>query len=295
MRAWPALRQRLATRNSKTMLMTRFDDIQRFRWLRPNAHLYVRPDAQRFMRPDAQRLLRPDWKRFVQPGFDLLTGPPLLEGKANFNPNQPRVPKDNPGGGRWTYEEGWRGANRPFRNAGRRLRIGHNQGPPLDEPPEIPRQRPPTTQDKNWFIKAVAHWLARAARLGTPTGIFLAALDAASWLDTDRAFIDSYLDPPKSLEELQEAALNPRLGYHRHHNVEKDAARKDGFSDELINSRDNMVLVPALKHIKITTWYQTKNERFGGLSPRAYLQGKSWDERRRVGHEALIEFGVLKR
>jgi hypothetical protein len=36
------------------------------------------------------------------------------------------------------------------------------------------------------------------------------------------------------------------------------------------------------------------NEDYGGLSPRAYLQGKSWDERWRVGRGALIRFGVLK-
>jgi hypothetical protein len=113
-------------------------------------------------------------------------------------------------------------------------------------------------------------------------------------LDTDRAFVDAYLDPPKTLEELQESASNPRLGYHEHHNVEQTAARQDGFSEELINGRDNRLLIPALKHIKITTWYQSKNERFGGLTPREYLRGKSWEERRRVGHEALIEHGVLK-
>lgn len=79
---------------------------QRARWLRPNAHLYVRSDAQRFTRPAAPRFLRPDWKRHVQPGFDPLFIHALLEGKANFNPDQPRVPKGNPDGGQWTDEGG---------------------------------------------------------------------------------------------------------------------------------------------------------------------------------------------
>jgi len=35
-------------------------------------------------------------------------------------------------------------------------------------------------------------------------------------------------------------------------------------------------------------------DKFGGLSPREYLRGKSWTERRRVGLDALTEFGVLK-
>lgn len=85
--------------------MTRFDDAQRARWQRPNAHLYVRPDAHRFLRPDTKRFLRQDWKRFVQPGF-VPVFLSLLEGKANFNPSQPRVPKGNPDGGQWTAEGG---------------------------------------------------------------------------------------------------------------------------------------------------------------------------------------------
>lgn len=93
----------------------------RARWLRPNAHLYVRPDAHRFMRPDAGRYLRPNWKSYVQPGFTPLVLP-LLEGKANFNPNQPRVPKDNPGGGQWATGGGTGGPaddeNSPMDDAG---------------------------------------------------------------------------------------------------------------------------------------------------------------------------------
>lgn len=38
----------------------------------------------------------------------------------------------------------------------------------------------------------------------------------------------------------------------------------------------------------------TPNERYGGLSPREYLSDKDWDERAKVGREALILFGVLK-
>jgi hypothetical protein len=37
-----------------------------------------------------------------------------------------------------------------------------------------------------------------------------------------------------------------------------------------------------------------KNVNFGGYSPREYLKGKSWAERRRVGLDALIDAGVLK-
>lgn len=57
---------------------------------------------------------------------------------------------------------------------------------------------------------------------------------------------------------------------------------------------ENKVRVPTLKHWVITGWYMTPNEDYDGLSPRAYLRGRSWDEKVRVGREALIDFGVLK-
>ncbi|SEO73342.1 hypothetical protein SAMN05444123_104255 [Rhodopseudomonas pseudopalustris] len=37
----------------------------------------------------------------------------------------------------------------------------------------------------------------------------------------------------------------------------------------------------------------TPNVDFDGLTPRQYLKGKSWDERRRLGMDALIKFKVL--
>lgn len=57
---------------------------------------------------------------------------------------------------------------------------------------------------------------------------------------------------------------------------------------------ENKVRIPTLKHWQITSWYMTKNEDFGVLSPRAYLRGKTWDEKMAVGRRALIEAGVLK-
>jgi hypothetical protein len=102
------------------------------------------------------------------------------------------------------------------------------------------------------------------------------------------------MDAPKSLGELHEAVSDRKLGYHVHHIVEQTPARMRGFSEGLINGRQNLVRIPALKHWQITGWYGRPNPDYGGLSPREYLQGKGWDERVRVGHEALVEFEVLK-
>jgi len=38
----------------------------------------------------------------------------------------------------------------------------------------------------------------------------------------------------------------------------------------------------------------TGNKKYGGLSPRQYLKGKSWEEKLEVGKQALIDAGVLK-
>jgi hypothetical protein len=39
----------------------------------------------------------------------------------------------------------------------------------------------------------------------------------------------------------------------------------------------------------------TPNEQFNGLTPRQYLQGRSWLLRKKIGLEALEKYGVLKR
>jgi hypothetical protein len=62
----------------------------------------------------------------------------------------------------------------------------------------------------------------------------------------------------------------------------------------MIQAPENKVRISRLRHEDITAWFMTKNDAFGGISPREYLRGKSWAERRRVGLDALVEHGVLK-
>lgn len=119
-------------------------------------------------------------------------------------------------------------------------------------------------------------------------------LEAAEWLHRSYPYIQSYLDAPRTLGELRDAVSDQKRGYDIHHIVEKTPAALAGFSNDLINSRDNLVRIPTLKHWEITGWYMAKNENFGGLSPREYLRDKDWAERRRVGLFALIDKGVLE-
>lgn len=173
----------------------------------------------------------------------------------------------------------------------------------------MPKAAPASAQARNAFLKAAARWLARAgvrsalrvglrigleATIGGPVGDFLLAMEAAYWLHKFLPYIQAYLQPPKTLEELQRDALNPQPGYNIHHIVEQTPARQDGFPESKIEAQENKVRIPTLKHWQISAWYQTRNERFGGLSPRDYLKAKSWDEHMRIGKEALVLFGVLK-
>jgi hypothetical protein len=150
--------------------------------------------------------------------------------KAGFNPSEPRVPAGNPDGGQWT-SEGSNGSGdaspstqtpsaandprvisdaTPDNNlipgaayaANIPPGIGHNQGPPLGEPPAIPPEEPPTAQLRNAFLKAAARWLLRAgieAALDGPAGELLAALQAASWLHEYLPYIYAYLQAAEDL------------------------------------------------------------------------------------------------
>jgi hypothetical protein len=128
-----------------------------------------------------------------------------------------------------------------------------------------------------------------------PTRSFSALLvvETAWWLYESYPYIRSYLDGRKSLNELQDAVSGRQKGYDVHHIVEQTPAENDGFSRDVIDGRDSLVRVPTLKHWEITGWYLRRNERFGFVSPRNYLSDKGWDERVRVGHEALRIHGVL--
>jgi len=233
-------------------------------WVEHQRRRWLRPDWQRWLRPDYERYLRPDWERYLRPEpYD-----------RKYSPDQPRVPAGKPGGGQWT-SDGSSPDARP------RLYIAAGL-------PRIPRQRPPTSGERTAIAKAMAIWLAEK-------GISASEIIAkSSWLYYAYPSINSYLDEPKSLEELQRAVSDPQKGYDTHHIVEQTSAEEYGFLRSLIDAPENLVRIPRLKHWEINAWYQTKNEEYGLFSPRDYLRDKKWDERVNVGLRALIKFGVLK-
>lgn len=176
-----------------------------------------------------------------------------------------------------------------------------------DTPPEIPATQPPTTPQVNAVLRSLAMWLARAlAALGTTyeldpeVAAVLAMIEAAAWLADYLPKIFSYLDAPQTLADLQNAATRRAPpGYEIHHIVEAQKNSADPQSNALrfpdrTDSRANLVRVPYWKHVEISSWYSAKNERYGGLTPRQYLRGKTWDEQYLIGLQILRDTGVLK-
>lgn len=230
-----------------------------------------------------------------------------LLGKANFDPMQPRVPRGDPRGGQWTKVPGWHGnlpprqrliANEPQDNYPRanasRSPSALRQITAKEQPPEIPKIRPPRASLRWPIVKLVARWGFRIGVRLSPIGRLLDVIQAAQWIYEYGPYIQAYLDNPRTLEELRRTATEPKKGYDIHHIVEKTPALADGYSRTQTEAPDNLVCIPTLQHWRVTGWFAKPNAAYNGLSPRAYLRGESWAERYRVGLEALVEFEVLK-
>lgn len=143
--------------------------------------------------------------------------------KANFNPDQPRVPRGHPDGGRWTQVGDSPAAI-----------LVSDEGEPLGPPPDIPASRPTDATTRNRVIRSVAGWARTLSRRAGPVGLFLDYLDSTR-LTTDLNEIDAYLDEPKTLEELQRDVAFRKKGYHIHHIVEQTPAADDGFPRSMID------------------------------------------------------------
>lgn len=201
-----------------------------------------------------------------------------LHRKAGYNPEQPRDKQ-----GRWTPTDS-------------------SKKPSEKEPlPEIPAERPVSAQLRNQIVKQLAKWAIKALLVETGMGpvvgtAFLMSdiIEAATWLQEYAPAIQSYLDSPKTLDELQQGALTSRPGYDIHHIVEQTPAEKDGFPRSMIDAPGNLASVPKFKHQEISDWYSTNNEEFGSITPREYLRDKDWNTRTRIGLRALRDHGVLK-
>lgn len=247
----------------------------------------------------------------------------ILAFRANFDPDQPRVPRESgPTSGRWRRVGGERtrhgerpplvidipGPRTPLDPSSppsgrtRRLRlpsVGNARGRPPHEPaPAIPSSEPQSGQQRMQVVRGIVGFAARALLRGArgPVGLLITVAEGVAWLHRYYPWIEAYFDPPTSLDELRRnAAGGAADGYDIHHIVERTPAEQDGFPRLLIDGPNNLVRIPRLKHWEVNAWFETPNEDFQGLTPRQYVRGRSWDERFEVGLDALKEKGVLER
>jgi hypothetical protein len=116
--------------------------------------------------------------------------------------------------------------------------------------------------------------------------------------------VRSSVDPPKTLEELQQDPTQNVLGYEQHHIVEQnpDNVAKspieiaiEKFGWDVIDDPSNLVWVPRLKHELITAYYNSKVA--GDPQGRLYRQvvnAMDYQFQRAAGLAALQLFGVLQ-
>jgi hypothetical protein len=170
--------------------------------------------------------------------------------------------------------------------------------------------------------KKVKAWIAEAAtELATHPGRLL--IGGLPVIDAISAFVETLtptelnggedrlvaqmrtnFDPPKTLEELQQAPTENILGYEQHHIVEQtdDNVAKDidqisssleKFGRDMIDDPSNIVWVPRLKHELISGYYSSKPQG-SGSTVRASLAQSDFATQRAAGLEALRKYGVLK-
>lgn len=117
----------------------------------------------------------------------------------------------------------------------------------------------------------------------------------ADWIKDQLDNIVAAQDPPRSLEELIEAAQEPgrRFGYDNHHIIEQGKQNND-ISRDVIDAPYNIVRIPRYKHWQINDYYGRPQRESEGMSPGEYLKGKGPEERYQFGLGILRKFGVLQ-
>jgi hypothetical protein len=170
--------------------------------------------------------------------------------------------------------------------------LGKDKGVPSGDTPEIPQERPSTSSQRTGYLRAAVNWLARNS--GLAGELYIGAMNNVEWLKDYHDLVQAARDEPKTFEELQQGVGQLKPGYDDHHIVEKTSAERSGFTQSQIDDPENVVKIPRVTHFQITGWYMTGNANLGGLSPRQYLNDKSWEERRQIGLDALVRFKVLK-
>ena len=148
-----------------------------------------------------------------------------------------------------------------------------------------------------WFVPEAKVLVEATLQIMTPTELLTGEQRV---IDQVRASVD----PPKTLEALQQDPTENVLGYERHHIVEqnRDNVAKspteiviEKFGWDKIDDPSNIVWVPRLKHELITAYYNSTD--LGDPAKRLHRQvvnDMDFNGQREAGLAALRKFGVLQ-
>jgi hypothetical protein len=243
--------------------------------------------------------------------------------ERKYDPNQPRVPRGHPDGGQWTDESGaGEGGNAeevnpgevPFTDeeyenvlavqeeirailaeAGHRdallVLAAHRRGGGKLE--ELKKMLGPLRDAVAELIStnqiARLYVLLKIVEVSARNLIGYAS-DPEEWEEiiADEDFRS--FDKPEQFKEFYKHLSDPDRDWH--HIVEKGA----NFPEWMKHNTVNMVKIPRAKHWEITQFYVTRNDDWPylGQTPRAWLQGKSWEEHFEHGIDILKRFRGLK-
>jgi|SRR5579863_1097939 len=174
----------------------------------------------------------------------------------------------------------------------------------VSDPEKLPTGRPPTTQELNRFLRQRSAILQReilAGRLSRAEAIAEFAITLGpTILDEAHALYSRYVarfDRPMSLDDLLARTYSespPAWPAYEEHHIVEDGPNEGLIPDSLLQSRRNRVKIPYYIHRDISDFYSTKDDEYGGMTPRDYLRGKSFEEQYRFGLDIMRKFGVLK-
>jgi hypothetical protein len=251
-----------------------------------------------------------------------------------YDPNQPRVPAGNPGGGQWTDGGGGTGGRLP-RGPGtlldgddspsERVRLAQNDPPDRESDvrprlrnlprairsvSDIPMKKPESPQERNAIVKFVAQEVAeivivRAAVEGLigaearravrrAIGRALIGLKVAAWVVEEGLASIASYSDPPKTLKELQDAADGPSQPGYEDHHIVERNSKHPGEDTRINSRENLVRIPKFKHHQITGYYMSEQREFGRMKPRDVLRGTGWDTRYQAGIKILIEFGALK-
>ncbi len=175
---------------------------------------------------------------------------------------------------------------------------------PVSDPEKLPTDRPATLKELNRFARqrsavlradVIAGRLSRAAAIAE-----LVATVGPAVLDEAHALYSRFVarfDEPMSLDDLIARTYSkspPSWPAYEEHHIVEDGPNKGLIPDAALQSRRNRVKIPYYVHRDISDFYSRSNRSLGGMSPRDYLRGKSFEEQYEFGLKVLTDHGVLK-